>query len=205
MAKRMKLASLAAAVGVLSLASMSASAAVINFNFESVGTVDVNGCGTNCYELRTAGIATEDGGIVGNNSWNFNGVMRFSSVTDTTGQGVSWYFDDRDSTNGSNNDLWGTFTGNMVDWFSLSPRHDLATGLGILTYTITGGSGLFSGAWGNGESGIGYALGYYLEEGRMTAYTPTNVPEPGTTTLLAAALGMFGVVAWRRRRSQSQL
>lgn len=187
---------------VLGLASLPASAGVINLTFLGGGVVeDVAGCGTNCYQLSTSGsaVAIDDNGSA--YSWDFSGALRFSNLFDTTGtgsgSGLGWYFDDSGS---GNNDLWGTFSSTMLDGFKLSDWLNGATGAGKLTYSITGGSGLFDGAWGGGESLIVYALWAYGEGGWMHVKTPVSTPEPASMALLATGMGLFGLGAWRRRR-----
>jgi hypothetical protein len=200
-----KLAGLAATLTLLGLASAPASAVPVNFTFTGGGSINsVSSCGVSCYLLHTSGIAVETGGLSGFNAWDFDGVMRFESLTDPTGNGSSpglgWYFDDL--TGG--NDLWGTFTSTMDAGFRLFDwLLDGAVGSGTLNYTVTGGSGRFEDVTGQGASRIGYAGLFYIENGWMTA-DAKQVPEPGTLTLLGVALSAMGLGAWRRRRTAAQ-
>jgi hypothetical protein len=79
-------------------------------------------------------------------------------------------------------------------------------GNGAAFYDITGGSGLFAGATGTGSSVISISKWYsglpdFLEVGTMHVNTPTSVPEPSLTSLVAAGLMLVGFGAYRRRRA----
>jgi MYXO-CTERM domain-containing protein len=192
-----KLLGLVAAVGMSCLAPAIASASVINFDFASAGTLQQGSCGLGCYEIGTSGTAydfTND--VPGTTTWTFTGSMRFlgipgTGITDPTSP-TSWSFVD----DSGNNDLSGTFFWALVG------------GKGVSNYDITGGSGLFAGATGNGSSVISITKWYsglpeLLEVGTMHVTTPsdtTSVPEPSVTGLAAVGLAMVGFAAFRRRR-----
>ncbi len=190
-----KMLKLVTALAVLCLGSASASAGVINFDFTNDGLVTgLDDCGANCVLLKTAGIATATGDV--NQSWLFQGAMKvYSGSPDLgwgVGSGLGWSFTDL-----IGNNLYGTFTG-VGDILSLFG------GSADLTYTVLGGSGIFNGAFGTGTSFVESVLRiFFHEEGEMTVYTaPQSVPEPGVTLLLLTALGIMGVMAYRRRRAQ---
>lgn len=190
---------LVAALGMLCLAPL-ASASVINFATE--GTLDKDGCGPLCYTLQMSGTAydfTND--VPGTSSWAFTGNMTFFGSpwlggTDSSSP-TSWAFTD---TGSGGNNLSGTFS-----WLFLPDSLDDQQG--TAHYDITGGSGLFAGASGVGSSVISITKWYsglpeFLEVGTMRVRTsPTAVPEPGLTSLVAAGLMMVGFVAYRRRRA----
>jgi hypothetical protein len=201
MANRTKLAGLVVALGLMSLASTTASAGPISFSFHNEGYInDVTSCGGNCFRLATTGTATEIGGLPGANSWTFNGVMEFNGLFDNsgdgTGAGLGWWFTD----NAGTNNLFGSFNSSINGLVGL-------LGGGQVNYSIAGGSGLFAGATGFGVSQIDYFLGLFSEYGRMFVTTPnttppTTVAEPGMAGVLAAGMGMFGFLAWRSRRTR---
>jgi hypothetical protein len=199
-------AGLLVAMGLFALASGTASATIIDFSFNNQGsTGGAVSCGNNCLRVNTTGTATETGGIVGANSWTFNGTMEFSSSGlfgmnvdgDGTGAGLGWSFTD---TSGNDN-LKGSFSSDLTSLAGLFS-------VGTVDYVISGGSGMFAGATGYGASDILFALGQFVESGWMHVVTTTtahSVPEPGMTTLLLAGIGMFGYVAYRRRREHSKI
>jgi hypothetical protein len=199
MNKTFKLAGLLAVSAVMALASMTASAGIINFSFINNGHVsDVDSCGVGCALVTTTGEATELNGLPGQEKWSFNGVMEFYQLpTLGVGLGTSWSFKDLNG----NNDLYGTF-GTLVDG-NLS---DILRP-GEVLYTITGGSGLFEGASGGGHSFITYLLSsWFTEIGEMTVFTKTvPSPEPATNLLLLVGLGMVGFMAWRRRKASNEI
>jgi hypothetical protein len=201
MARKFKLAGVLAALGLFSLASGAASAGIIDFNFNNKGSiVGAEICGGNCLRVTTTGTATETSGIAGANSWTFSGIMEFSATGwfsaegDGTGAGLGWKFMD---TSGGDN-LWGSFSSDVTSVFGL-------LGKGTVDYLIGGGTGLFNGASGYGGSKIGFALGEFEENGWMHAVTTASVPEPAMVTLTLAGFGMIALVAYRRRRTQSQI
>jgi hypothetical protein len=204
MAKKTTLAGLVA-LGLMSLASATASAVPISFSFHNEGEISdvTTSCDGNCLRLTTTGTATEQGGLSGANSWTFNGVMEFSGLLGNssgngTGAELGWWFTD----NAGTNNLFGSFNSSINGLVGL-------LGGGTVNYAISGGSGLFAGATGFGISEISYFLGKFWENGHMQVATPnlpptTTVAEPGMTALLTAGVGMFGLLAWRRRRAQPE-
>ncbi len=191
---------LVAALGMVCLAPI-ATAGSIDFNFSTEGTLDKDGCGILCYTLHTSGTAYDfSDDVPGTSSWAFNGFMTFFGSpwlggTDPTSP-TSWSFTDA---GGGGNNLSGTFS-----WLFLPDS--LGDHAGTAHYDITGGSGLFAGATGVGSSVISITKWYsglpeFLEVGTMRVRSsPTAVPEPGLTSLVAAGLMMVGFVSWRRRR-----
>ncbi len=206
MKMNLKLASALVATAFLALTSASASAGIINFTFTNVGSVDgATSCGANCLLVATSGLATENSGLAGSNSWAFSGLMKFSSTSlftaegDGSGKGLGWSFVD---TAGGDN-LWGSFDSDIATFFGLF-------GSGAVDYTIGGGSGLFAGASGYGVSTLDLGLSQFWENCWMKAVTATtsataSVPEPGITTLLLAGFGMIGFMAYRRRRATTKI
>jgi hypothetical protein len=201
---------LLAATALLCLASVSASAGIINFSFVNDGLLGGkdNSCGAGCVTLSSAGLAQEIGGS--GESWLFQGKMKVYEAGSTDlgiGFGSSdlgWSFTDLDG----NNSLFGTFTavGDLLSW----------SGGGTVSYQVLGGSGLFAGAVGTGLSKIvtnvvdlwGTLIGAFHEEGKMSVLTSTataKVPEPAVSTMLLAALGMVGFMAYRRRKATTQI
>src|SRR5215813_5359667 len=128
-----RLASTLVAMGLLSLASATASAGIITFDFTNSGAVGSGGsCGSNCTYVQSNGIATETGGLSGFNQWWFQGVMKFYSGWPTGhGDGLTWSFDDLLG----GNDLYGSFTSD-VDFTDYPIQ-------GVVQYTVLGGSGIF--------------------------------------------------------------
>jgi hypothetical protein len=182
-----------AAVALLGLVPTLASAT--NISFVTEGTFETDDCGTLCSKIHTQGTAYDFTNVVpGTDTWSFSGYMTFFGLPWLGGASAGpshWSFSD-DSNN--NNDLSGTF-----EWI-LGPGGD-----GVALYDITGGSGLFAGASGFGKSIIAITKWYcglpeFQEVGKMkVTSTVTSVPEPGTTTLVAAGLLLLGFAAWRKR------
>jgi hypothetical protein len=184
-----KLLGLVAAIGMSCLAPAIASASIINFGFETNGTVSTASCGSNCVEVKTSGTVSELTDNVPNTStWTLSGSMKLSNFWQYDS---SWSFLD----DNGNNNLSGTFA-----WV---PDADGVNGY----YKVTGGTGLFAGATGNGSSVISITnwfsgLPEFYEVGWMTVKTPgTNVAEPSTTGLAFAGLLMLGFAAFQRRRA----
>jgi hypothetical protein len=194
MKNKFKWGGLLALVGFLSLASGTASAAIINFSFTNLGSIDsITSCGAGCNAMQTSGDLLVGGSVVG----TFEGTMKLVQ----TGWGEhdvapvsTWSFLD---TSGLNN-LFGTLSGDLLGILKLA-------GLGSLSYGIDGGTGFFTGATGGGGSIFAFANKGYAETGWLSVNVPESVPEPGITTLLIAGLGMMGFLAYRRRRSQSEI
>ncbi len=197
MKNKFKWGGLLALVGFLSLASSTASAAIINFSFTNQGSVDsVTSCGKGCSALQTSGDLTVGGSVVG----TFEGTMKLLrndwldyDVAPTS----TWSF--LDST-GLNN-LFGTLSGDLEGLLSVF-------GAGTLSYDIDGGTGFFTGATGGGASIFAFVGNLYGETGWLSVQVPgttASVPEPGVNTLLLAGLGMIGFMAYRRRRAQAEL
>lgn len=190
MKNKFKWSGLVALVGFLTLASGTASATPISFDFTNEGTANISTCGWGCSQLTTSGDLEIGGVVVG----GFSGTMRLLGIGLTTvDQTVStWSFVDNSGTNS----LFGSLGGDVLNLFAL--------GGGWLTYAVQNGTGLFANATGGGSSAFGFLGNWYHEEGHLNVQT-ASVPEPGATMLLLVALGMAGVLAYRRRRLQSQI
>lgn len=194
MKNKFKLGGLLALLGLLSLASGTASATPIEFTFHKEGTVDASSCGWFCSTITTSGDLTI-GDLVLN---GFEGTMQVGGallygVDDSS----TWSFFDTSGLNTLSGIVTGWLAGSLIDPYLL--------GGGELYYEITGGTGLFAGATGGGQSGFHFVGDDYFEDGKLNIDTPASVPEPGLTTLLLAGLGMVGFMAYRRRRLQSQI
>jgi len=183
-----KLLGLVAAFGMSCLAPVIASASIINFGFETYGTATPTSCGGSCLEVKTSGTVTElTNNVPDTSTWTLAGSMKFYSgwLTDST-----WSFLD----NTGNNNLSGTLGFKFED--------DELRGL----YAITGGTGVFAGASGDGKSVISITswfsgLPTFYEVGWMHVKTPPRaVPEP-STGLAFAGLLMLGFAAFQRRRA----
>src|SRR5262245_11692960 len=102
---------LIAAMALMALASVSASAGTINFSFVNDGLLGgvENSCGKNCVSLTSAGLAQEVGGS--GESWLFQGAMKvYQGAGPDVGIGfgssdLGWSFTDLDGSNS----LYGTF------------------------------------------------------------------------------------------------
>lgn len=94
------------------------------------------------------------------------------------------------------------FTGTFVG--TIFPPNQQGDTTFALTYTITGGTGIFAGATGTGTSAgpLNAITGVYTDRITLTITTPTPIPEPATLLLLGT--GLVGVATRLRRRKQAK-
>ncbi len=202
---------MAAAVGVLGLAPLAASASILNFDFSTVGSGTLGAsCGASCTQLNLSG-TTE---ITGLDSY-FGGstpTFQFTGLLDFTEQGPwfggfgagagptgGWQLSD-----GIGDSLSGFFLG----FLSGTPSDPVR--LGSFFYGVSGGTGLFGSAWGS-SSGPHSSLfggsftqfspypGQYTDSGSFSV----EVPEPGVITLFLAGLAALGWTMRKQARRSS--
>ena len=191
MKNKFKWGGLLALVAFLGLAG-SASATPITFSFTNIGTVDsVSSCGFGCSTMHTSGDLYVDGFLAG----SFAGTMKVLGFIDSdVASSSTWSFLDTSGSNG----LFGSLSGDLLGLVKI-------VGAGSLDYTVNGGSGLFTGATGGGQSDFAFIGNRYGESGWLTVDTAAAVPEPAVSTLLIAGFGMVGLLAYRRRRVSTQI
>jgi hypothetical protein len=201
MKNKLKFGGLLALLGVLGLASSTASATPITFGFStSDGSANITPCeggDSACNILTTHGDLQIGGQTVGSFTATMTllgvpitNLLDFSDDDISTVDGHSkWLFVDSTGANS----LSGSLSGDLANIANF-------VGMGGLKYTIEKGTGLFANAFGAGVSAFSFLGGTYNEEGVMWVDTHP-VPEPGVTVLLLAGLGMAGYMAWQRRRT----
>jgi PEP-CTERM motif len=196
-----------AAVLPLSLASLAATAGVVDLGFTTSGSaVWGAGCGSSCTDLSLTGTTAVSGlnsyfGASGTPAFTFSAQLNITQGwggASATGMAPSggWQL-----TDGSGDSLYGSLDGGLTG----SSR---STSLAWFYFGVTGGTGTFS----NASGGVGGSLGnlssdgFFYESGRLLVDSPApqSAPEPGTWALFAAALAAVGWTACRRRLARSR-
>jgi hypothetical protein len=166
-------------------AAGSAHAAPISFQFNSLESgVYAPGDTANSVTGSAFGSANDVGNAIPG-SWLTS--ITFNAALDSgTASGV-WSFGDVVS----GNSLSGTFTALIA-----------SNSTGTISYTVTDGEGMFSGATGTGSSTATLTDAFggfadFSEAGTFTVTTP--VPEPSAAALMLAGLAAVGYSARRRK------
>lgn len=192
-----------ALIAVIGLAPIAALAGMINFGADTIGSASWGGsCGSFCNVLDLNGTSTLSGldSYFGSSG---TPAFTFSAQLNLTGYGLGaigvggppsggWLLQDQ-----SGDSLFGSVTG----WFGGTR----SGAIGGLYYDVTGGSGIFNDARGQGGSLAYYQpSGNYSEDGDFLVSTsqPVHVPEPGTLSLFAAAMA---ALAWSARRRRATM
>lgn len=178
----------AAALLLAGSAAISQAAVPISFLYNGNGTISSVPCGPACLDASVVGVANDWAGMSSPipGSWDVT-VSEHVDLATGTFTGTFAYTDASPSANSFAGTVAGTFT-------PLGPTHIKVES----SFTVTGGTGLFTGATGTGMNTVyaDLAKGEYVEAGMFDVMA---VPEP--TTLLMLGAGLFVVGAIRLRRA----
>jgi hypothetical protein len=198
MKNKFKFGGLLALLGVLGLASGTASATPIDYWFTNTGSIDVGTCtdASYCKTLTTQGDFKVGNEVLGTFQSTLTVLKFFDSDVADSLWTLSFLGDSGE------NRLKGTVSGDLFGLLQ-SVLNLGVGGAGHLDYIVSGGTGLFAGATGDGWSIFTFDENGFSQGGHLNV--ETSVPEPGLMALLLAGLGMVGFMAYRRRRLQSQI
>lgn len=188
----------------LSMISVAAWAGIIPVGFDTTGSATWGpSCGTSCTELNLAGTTTVSGlnGYFGGSAapdFSFSALLDVTpGLVGSSAVGAAptggWQLQDA-----SGDSLFGSVKGLLPG----TPGD--SAGVGLLGFDITGGTGLFDNISGSGGALADFSwTGSFNDAGLLlvdSSSAPTsNVPEPSTLALFAAALAALGWTFGRRR------
>lgn len=181
------LARTALAMGLAAVAIAAQAAVPISFLYNGHGTISAAPCGPTCLDATVVGVADDWAGMSSPipGSWD----VMVSELVDLAAGSFTGTFAYADGGPG-NHSFAGTLAGTFVPLSATQIKVDSL-------FTVTSGSGMFTGATGIGMNTVyaDLAKGEYVEAGKFDIMA---VPEPATMLMLGAGLLAIGFV--RRRQ-----
>jgi hypothetical protein len=175
----------------LLFASVTTKADTISFDFTGNGMLDFNRPMATTIRFQSVGIYDSALGVFRSMS---NGVIDLTVINNDNSAPNRGEFR---ITFGDGDKLVGTFTG------SVFPVDANGIARFVLSYTITGGMGIFTGASGSGSEEIrqDFATSAFVSKGNFNINVPggvTPIPEPATLLLLG--MGLAGIASKLKRK-----
>ncbi len=157
----------------------------IKFDFNGNGTLDFKGPIITSIKFQAMGIYDSSQGVF---KYMSNGVIDLTVIGPNGSAPNKGEF----TINfGGGDKLVGTFTG------SIFPVDANGIARYVLSYTITGGMGIFNGATGTGGEELlqDFATSAYISKGSFNLNVPGTAPIPEPATLLLLGGGLAGLAA----------